>query len=47
MILSCEIKSEFFSFNVKHHGAQRNRSEQKAGEKEEKDGLVYEGRPIT
>ena len=45
--LSFEIKSEFFSFNVKHYDAQRNRFEQEAGEKGKKDGPVYQGRPIT
>ena len=45
--LNVDIKPEFFSFNVKHYGARRNRSEQEAGEKEEKDGLVFEERPVT
>ena len=47
MILAFETESEFFSFNVKHYDAQRNRFEEEAGEKEEKDGPVYQGRPIT
>ena len=38
--LKVDIKSEFFSFNVKHYGARRrNRYDQAAGEKEEKMDL--------